>query len=128
MSSKFFSIEDIHYFLDEISKDIPKEFFKELNGGIILLDELKYHPKSIDNSPLFIMGDYSFQNNIRQIRIYYGSLEKVYRWASRGEIYKILWDLLIHEFTHHLESLAGEKDLEIEDNININKYLQERGH
>lgn len=28
-----------------------------------------------------------------------------------------------HEFTHHLESLAGEKGLEIDDAIKINTYL-----
>jgi hypothetical protein len=30
--------------------------------------------------------------------------------------------ILRHEFTHHLESLAGEKGLEIKDRIEIEKY------
>jgi len=30
---------------------------------------------------------------------------------------------LTHELTHHLESLAGERDLEIEDEIRLDRYL-----
>ncbi len=29
---------------------------------------------------------------------------------------------VLHEFRHHLESLAGEKDLEIEDAVNLYRY------
>ena len=30
--------------------------------------------------------------------------------------------VLLHEFRHHLESLAGERDLEIEDAVNVSQY------
>ena len=30
--------------------------------------------------------------------------------------------MILHEFRHHLESLAGERDLEIEDEIEISRY------
>jgi hypothetical protein len=30
--------------------------------------------------------------------------------------------ILIHEFTHHLESLAGERDLEIKDAMDLEEY------
>ena len=35
-----------------------------------------------------------------------------------------LRNVLIHEFTHHLESLVGERDLEIEDARELAKYKQ----
>ena len=34
---------------------------------------------------------------------------------------------LFHEFTHHLESLAGERDLEIEDERQLAAYRREKG-
>ena len=30
--------------------------------------------------------------------------------------------MLLHEFRHHLESLAGERDLEIEDAVAVSQY------
>jgi hypothetical protein len=32
--------------------------------------------------------------------------------------------VLEHELTHHLESLAGEKDLEIADAVQLMKYME----
>lgn len=118
----FPSIDEIHNILDNIAEEIPNEFFKELNEGIVLLPQYKYHPESRSTRPLYIMGEYSRSQTGRNIKIYYGSFKKVYKGQSEGYIYDRLKETLLHEFTHHLESLAGEKGLEIKDAIDLEKY------
>lgn len=115
-------IDEIYEMLEEIAAEIPEYFFKELNGGIILLPEYKIHPESEDIDILYVLGEYSKNITGRQIVIYYGSFEKVYNGASMRTIRNKLKDTLLHEFTHHLESLAGERGLEIKDYNYIQKY------
>lgn len=43
--------------LNEIAGEMPKEFFEELNGGIVLKEERKLHPQS-RNEELCILGEY----------------------------------------------------------------------
>jgi len=118
----FPSIDEVHEMLEEIAAEIPEYFFKELNGGIILLPEYKIHPESEDVDKLYVMGEYSRSMAGRHITIYYGSFEKVYSGASMRIIRNKLKDTLLHEFTHHLESLAGERGLEIKDYNDIQEY------
>lgn len=119
---KFPSIEEIHNILDEITEELPSDFFKKLNEGIVLLPQYKLHPKSEGSRTLYIMGEYSISVTGRNIKIYYGSFKKVYANASKETIYRQLKETLLHEFTHHLESLAGERGLEIKDKAYLDKY------
>lgn len=45
-----------------------------------------------------------------------------YGTCSEEEIQVQIRKVLLHEFRHHLESLAGERDLEIEDAVNVSQY------
>jgi Domain of unknown function (DUF1025). len=115
-------IEEFLEMLDDIAGEIPREFFEKLNGGIVLRPERKYHPQGIGND-LFTMGEYSYSNTMgRTIYIYYGSYEAIYSHMEKEQLQKRVKETLLHEFTHHFESLAGEMDLEIEDAIQIAKY------
>jgi len=117
------SIDETEIMLDEIATELPQVFYKNLNGGIILLPESKYHAKSTGND-LYIMGEYHIGGNLgRYIAIYYGSFSSVYGNLSPEALKEKLRHTLKHEFRHHLESLAGEKDLEIEDARDIAKYM-----
>ena len=49
----------------------------------------------------------------RMIYIYYGSFLEVYGELGEKELEEELRETLLHEFTHHMESLAGERGLEI---------------
>ncbi|MEW8973788.1 MAG: metallopeptidase family protein [Tissierellaceae bacterium] len=118
----FPTIEEVHLMLDNIAEELPKEIFKELNEGIVLLPEYKIHPESRRDNKLYIMGEYAVSFTGRNIRIYYGSFKRAYDTATRETIYDKLRETLLHEFTHHLESLAGEKDLEIEDAEKLDRY------
>ena len=56
-----------------------------------------------------------------------GSFAQVYGHLPKEDLAKRLRKVLLHEFRHHLESLAGERDLEIEDAIEIAEYRERRG-
>ena len=117
------SIQEMETMLDEIAEELPSDFYKELNGGIILLPEIKLHTKSQQND-LYILGEYYRNGNLgRYIAIYYGSFMNVYGYLAKDELKEKLKSTLKHEFRHHLESLGGERDLEIVDAKNIATYL-----
>lgn len=118
----FPSIDKINNMLNNIAEEIPEEFFNKLNEGIVLLPEYKLHPESRTFHPLYIMGEYSRSVTGRNIKIYYGSFKRVYQGQSKGYIYDRLKETLLHEFTHHLESLSGERGLEIKDAENLERY------
>jgi hypothetical protein len=59
----------------------------------------------------------------RYITIYYGSFSHVYGHLEKKALKEQLRETLKHEFTHHIESLAGERGLEIKDARYIADYL-----
>lgn len=120
--NEFPSIDQVHLILDEISEEIPREFFEKLNEGVILLPRTKVHPESTDEKPLYILGEYRRSVTGRNIVIYYGSFSKAFSGISERQLIRKLKDTLLHEFTHHLESLAGERGLEVKDAENIRNY------
>ena len=117
-----FTIEEINEMLDEIAGELPGEVFRELNGGVSLLPETKLSDADPDGC-LYTLGEYRRDQMGRYIVIYYGSVRAVHGGDSREALRINLKKLLIHELTHHLESLAGERDLEIEDEIQLDEYL-----
>lgn len=117
----FPSINEVQEILERVIKDVPQEFFKDLNEGVVLLPEIKVHPESREDD-LIIMGEYSTSFTGRNIKIYYGSFKRVYNGISKEELYERLKNTLFHEFTHHLESLSGERGLEVKDAVKLNRY------
>ena len=121
------TFDEVGAMLDDIAEEIPGDFYRELNGGIILLPEVKYHPESHTSGSLYIMGEY---HNDRQgmgglgryIAIYYGSFMRVYAHTRPERQKEELRRILLHEFTHHLESLAGEHGLAEKDARELEKY------
>jgi len=121
------TFDEIGAMLDEIAEEIPEDFYRELNGGIILLPELKRHPESHASGSLYIMGEYhndrtGFGGLGRYIAVYYGSFIRLYAYFSPERQREELRKILIHEFTHHLESLAGEHGLAVKDAQNLDEY------
>jgi len=119
------TIDEINDMLDDIATELPKEIFRNLNGGVSLLPDTKRN--SIDPSGgLYILGEYRRDQMGRYIVIYYGSIRVVHGRDTPEQMRENLKRLLMHELTHHLESLAGERDLEIEDEIELDEYLSGR--
>ncbi|MBQ3466285.1 MAG: metallopeptidase family protein [Firmicutes bacterium] len=109
--------------LDMLAEELPEEFYRELNAGIVLTPEIKKSPYGDD---LTIMGEYVRSNLGRGIQIYGGSINSVYGWMSEEQMTEELREILRHEFTHHIESLAGERGLEIKDEKQIREYLDRK--
>lgn len=102
--------------LDEIAERFPPAFFQDLNGGIALLPERKEDPEAAPGE-LYIMGEYCNDMMGRYIILYYGSFAALAgqeNW-SEAEWAEELYATLAHEFTHHIEGLAGERGLERRD-------------
>lgn len=122
------SIDEAHILLDEIAQELPEEFWQELNGGVSLLPNRKRSP-SAQGDDLYILGEYLIDSMLgRYINIYYGSFERMYGDCSPRMMKRHLRKVLFHEFTHHIESLAGERGLEIKDEEQIRAYLNSHAH
>ena len=111
--------------LDEIAEELPEEVFLGLNGGVSLVPGIKLS-KADPSGGLYTLGEYRRDQMGKYIILYYGSICAVHGYEPREEFRKSLKKLLTHELTHHLESQAGERDLEIEDEKNLNNYLHKK--
>ena len=116
------SIDDVNNLLDDISAGFPEEIFRDLNGGVCLLPESK-RSAADPYGRLYTLGEYRRDQMGRYIVIYYGSICAVHGGDSPEKLRERLKKLLAHELTHHLESLSGERDLEIEDKRKLKEYL-----
>ena len=117
------TIEEAEDILESVAENLPPEFYKELNGGILLLPDVKISKQPWGEN-LYTLGEYIVSSSMgKYIAIYYGSFEYVFGDSvSRQMIAEELRKTLLHEFTHHLEHLAGEKKLEIEDERRLRMY------
>ncbi len=116
-----FTIDQVEEILNQIAETIPEDFYRELNGGILLLPEAKLDP-TVPGS-LYVMGEYHHHRDMgRYICMYYGSFMQVYPHASEVFLREKLEETLLHEFTHHLESLGGRRDLEVKDEMRMQEY------
>ena len=111
--------------MEEICESIPSYAYEHLNGGIILTEEAKYHEEAYAED-LVIMGEYQRSMLGNMIKIYYGSFMDMYRFSSREILREKLEEVLLHEFTHHLEFLANEWGLVIEDNKFLEEYRKRK--
>jgi len=118
------NIDDAKMMLDGIADELPEDFYKSLNGGIILSPETKLHPASDDVRPLFILGEYHYERLGlgRYIIIYFGSFTRTFGGLTPERMREKLRNTLLHEFTHHLESLAGERGLAAKDARELAEY------
>jgi len=120
------SPERFREILDDIIDELPKDLLIDLNGGILLREEEKLHPESVGEE-LYIMGEYHMERIMgRFILLYYGSFAHIYGHLAEDSLRVKIRKTLLHEIRHHLESLAGEKDLEVEDAVQIARYKEKK--
>ena len=116
------NIQRVGDILDMLAEELPEEFYRDLNGGILLVPEAKQSPHGPD---LLILGEYVVSSSMgRMIKIYYGSFQQMFSGLNEEQLTEQLREVLRHEFTHHIESLAGERGLEIKDEEQIRNYLE----
>lgn len=101
--------------LDLFAEELPPEFYRDLNGGIVLDTDAKAHPELPEDKYL-VLGEYIRDTRLgNHVRIYYGSFVRTFPYVSDGFWRKKLREVLRHEMRHHVENLAGVRDLELED-------------
>ena len=113
--------------LDQRAERFPPEFYRDLNGGISLLPEALPDP-DFPPGEMYILGEYRNDMMGRYINLYYGSFAAL---AQQEDWTDAAWEeelytTLAHEFTHHIEGLAGERGLEIQDTLDLEEYRAER--
>ena len=109
--------------LDEMAEEFPPEFYSDLNGGISLLPDALPDP-DFPPGEMYILGEYCNDMMGRYINLYYGSfaaLAEKENWTDQ-DWEEELYTTLAHEFTHHIEGLAGERGLEIKDALELEEY------
>jgi len=99
---------------------IPEKFCTQLNGGFMLLPEVK------KDGDFYIMGEY-VEDDIMgcSIILYYGSFTGLLKDADRSEWLGELQETIWHEIRHHLESLAGVEDLVLEEMAELEALLKQ---
>lgn len=119
------TIDQAETMLNDITESLSPDFFTALNGGVSLLPNVKYHPEARQND-LYILGEYHHDAMGRYIFLYYGSFARLYGHLPPDAFKQKIRKTLLHEFTHHFESLAGERGLEVKDAEKMDEY-RERG-
>src|SRR5699024_3746089 len=115
-SMSMLTFDEVGALLDDMAEEFPPVFFNELNGGVCLLPEARTDPE-FPPGEMYILGEYCNDMMGRYIDLYYGSfaaLAEREEWTQEDWDDE-LWETYYHEFTHHMEGLAGERGLEIKD-------------
>ena len=114
--------------MEEQAALLPKEVLKNLNLGIGVSEKAKRDRRARPGLALYILGEYHVHHVMgRGVVLYYGSFQQARPGLMddeellRPEIDRVLR----HELTHHLESQAGNRDLEYDDAINLAKWNRE---
>ena len=114
--------------LDRMAEEFPEEFYADLNGGISLLPDEMPDPE-FPPGEMYILGEYCDDQMGRYILLYYGSfaaLAEKEHWTEE-DWEEELYTTLAHEFTHHIEGLAGERGLDLKDEAFLDAWREELG-
>lgn len=122
-----YSVDNLTDILDELCEELPPEVYRDLNGGISVDPGYK-HNKYIPSENYWVMGEYITSPIFgRRIVVYHGSVMALHVDDSPEQMKAVLRTILRHELRHHLEGLAGVKDLEEEDRKFVLKALKQLG-
>ena len=113
--------------ISELLDELPEEFFRELNGGVLTSEALVI-PDYARNGDLYTLGQYQVYSGVRQIVMYKGSFDRLYPQAKAAEAKALLRGILRHEFRHHIEFLGhlhNSSTLEAEDDRRKQAYLSQ---
>ena len=110
------TIDEVNDLLDEMAESFPEALFRELNGGINLLEDAMPDPE-FPEGEMYILGEYCTDCLGLYINLYYGSFAALAQqegwdedtWKSELRI------TLSHELTHHMELLSGLHALDDRD-------------
>ena len=115
------SFEEAGAVLDAACEALPDGLFDALNGGVSLLpDEVQ------EEDGRYTLGMYHDDMMGCWIEIFYGSIAACVEDPEDDEEFKrTLIETLHHELRHHVEGLAGDRSLEIEDEWEAEEYRRD---
>ena len=115
------SFDEAAALLDEACEALPQGLFDGLNGGVSLLPDALQ-----EEDGRYTLGFYHEDMMGCWIEIFYGSVEACCEDPEDDEEFKeILVETLHHELRHHVEALAGDRSLEIEDEQETEEYRRD---
>ncbi len=92
-----------------INTEVPQPLLRDLNLGIIVI------PHAQRDDGFYVLGHYSVNRLGRHIALFYGSFRAILRGQPRRVWEQRIRETIRHEFRHHVETLAGDRSLAIED-------------
>lgn len=103
--------------MEQVVAKLPPKVFERLNLGVGLVEGAKSHNRTASGQPVHVLGEYHVRRSLgRGIILYYQSFCMVYpNLSNESEAMELIESVIKHELVHHLESLAGENDLALED-------------
>ncbi len=117
---------------DRLWEEIPPEYKQGLQG-IHVFEHLKPDP---DEPGLLRLGEYhdpgypsvlgGYAGIGRHIALFYGSFAVLAAEDPHFDWEGEIWETLVHELRHHIESLAWRDDLVQEDIKNLRRYREGR--
>ena len=107
--------------VEQMVDEIPEQFLEGLQGVHVLEEE---HPEE-DYEDVWRLGEYldpgpedflgGGEGLGRHIALYYGSFKRIASGDRGFDWEDEIWETLTHELRHHVESLAGEMGLVLDD-------------
>ena len=122
------TIDQVNDLLDDMAEEFPEVLFRDLNGGVNLLEEAKPDPE-FPPGEMYILGEYCNDVLGLYVNLYYGSfaaLAEKEAW-DRDTWEDELWTTLSHELTHHMENLSGLHALDDRDAEELAQWREELG-
>lgn len=109
---------------DRLMERIPEPLLEGLNGGVAI--RRRAMRRQGDPAGVYILGEYITDHALGcYIVIYWGSFAELFADEPDEVWEKELWDTIRHELRHHIEVRAGEADLDIEDEVELEQMRQE---
>ena len=118
-------LDEFEEILEELYNELPEGILNNLNGGIIIEEDIMYHPES-ENNDIICLGAYRRDMIGNSIIICYGSFMEMHGLLPREELKEKVKETLYHEITHHLEFQAGNEDLVENDNRELSRIKKLR--
>lgn len=116
----------IDFVINVSEKEIPTILLSDLNLGIYVSPK-----KQVDDAEkdYYIMGEY-IQNELgNQVVLYYGSFAYLLEDEPLNIWHKEIMDTIKHELIHHVEAMAGQEDLALQEDIEVfNRKKSKRKH
>lgn len=118
------TIEQFEQLANGLYDRIPEQFLDGLTGGIIISEATEQRDPDLPD--VYILGEYveDHYGLGRYIVLYYGSFAELFAEEPESVWEEELWETMVHEIRHHVESLAGIQDLDLEDERQLAEFRQ----